>query len=101
MKRIVLLIAVLSFSGVAALRAAEAPKNSGPEVITFKMGVLLLPFQHWNHQKHLNNECYHCHGKSTTGKIPGWGKESAHTICIPCHDLDDKGPVECHQCHKK
>ena len=37
----------------------------------------------------------------TTGKIAGWGKESAHTICIPCHDLDDKGPVECHQCHKK
>ena len=101
MKRTVLLITALSVLGAAATFAAETQKNLGPEVITFKMGVMQLPFQHRKHQKYPKVECYHCHGKSTTGKIAGWGKESAHTICIPCHDLDDKGPVECHQCHKK
>jgi predicted CXXCH cytochrome family protein len=101
MKNLVLLIAVLAVTGAAATFADDKPKDRGPEVITFKMGVMLLPFRHWGHQKQLNDECYHCHGKNTSGKIPGWGKESAHTICIPCHDLDDKGPIECHQCHKK
>lgn len=100
MKRVALMLALLSIFGGAATVLADPPKNSGPEVINFKMGVMVLPFQHRKHQTNLNNECFHCHGKKGPGKIDGWGKESAHTICIPCHDLEEKGPVECKQCHK-
>jgi hypothetical protein len=96
-----LLIALLSLSGVSVTLATDMPKDPGPEVINFRMGVMILPFQHKKHQERLNNECYHCHGKSASRKIAGWGKETAHTLCISCHDLDDKGPIECHQCHKK
>lgn len=101
MKPFILLIALLSISGGAATFAADLPKDRGPEVIDFKMGVMVLPFQHRMHQERLHNECYHCHGKSPSWKIANWGKEAAHTICIACHDLEDKGPVECRQCHKK
>jgi hypothetical protein len=102
MKKYVLpLLAVLISTTVMAAGTSETPKDLGPENISFKMGIVVLPFQHRLHQKRLNNECYHCHDKSGPGKIKGWGKESAHTICIACHDLDDKGPVECLHCHKK
>jgi predicted CXXCH cytochrome family protein len=75
-------------------------KDKGPDMINFKMGNMSLEFKHKKHIAALNNECFHCH-KSEKGKIDGWGKETAHTICIPCHDLNDKGPVECQQCHAK
>ena len=101
MKRVVLMLALLAISGGSATVLADPPKNGGPEVIDFKMGVMVLPFTHRKHQTVLNNECFHCHGKRGAGKIDGWGKEAAHTICIPCHDLEEKGPTECKQCHKK
>jgi len=97
---IVLMIALLSQWGMSSAVAAGEGADLGPEMITLKMGAMSLSFQHRKHQKDLNNECFHCHaGKS--GKIDNWGKETAHKICISCHDLYDKGPVECHQCHKK
>jgi hypothetical protein len=80
---------------------AETPKNVGPEIINLKMGVMVLPFSHRKHQTFLNSECFHCHPKKTGGKIESWNKETAHQICISCHDLEEKGPVECKQCHKK
>jgi hypothetical protein len=83
-----------------AIVMAELPKDPGREVIDLKMGKMVLPFKHWKHQKDLKNECFHCHSKKI-GQIEGWSKDTAHTICIPCHELDNKGPVECAQCHKK
>jgi hypothetical protein len=100
MKRTVLLAAAFLSAAGGSLVCAESPKNMGPEVINLKMGVMIAPFQHRKHQKRLNNECWHCH-KTADGVIDGWGKLTAHTICIPCHDLEEKGPTECRQCHKK
>ncbi|KAA0888033.1 cytochrome c3 family protein [Oryzomonas rubra] len=99
-KRLVMpMIALLLYGMPSAVPAVAAP-NPGPEVINLKMGVMVLPFQHRKHQKDLNNECFHCHTRES-GKIDNWGKDTAHKICISCHDLYDKGPVECQQCHKK
>lgn len=100
MKRSVMLVMAFLAAVGGSLVWAESPKNLGPEVINLKMGVMIAPFQHRKHQKSLNNECWHCH-KTSNGVIDGWGKETAHTLCIPCHDLEEKGPIECHQCHKK
>ncbi|WP_243374173.1 cytochrome c3 family protein [Geotalea sp. SG265] len=101
MKKALLLILVVCISGLSVTVLAATPKNVGPEIINLKMGVMILPFSHRKHQKELNGECFHCHPKASAGKIDNWGKETAHKICISCHDLEEKGPVECKQCHKK
>lgn len=78
--------------------AADNTQNVGPEIIKFKMGDLYLVFKHWQHQKWSNKECFNCH-KDKEWKIKNWDKETAHQICIPCHDLNKKGPVDCKDCH--
>lgn len=100
MKKIMLLVVMLSSIEVYATDSADAAAGSGPEVINMKTGSVPLPFPHWKHQVFNGSECFHCH-KADGGKIEGWGKEAAHGLCIPCHDMNDKGPVECKQCHKK
>jgi predicted CXXCH cytochrome family protein len=100
MKRCVLVLVALSVTAISSAALAETPKNGGREVIKLKMGELELPFQHWKHQNKLNNECFQCHA-TKIGKIDGWGKETAHTLCISCHELEEKGPVSCQQCHTK
>lgn len=100
MKKILLLGALLSSTIVYSTALAAAPKGAGPDVINLKTGSVQLPFQHWKHQVYNGSECSNCH-KGEGGKIEGWGKEAAHTLCIPCHDMNDKGPVECKQCHKE
>ena len=100
MRKQILVLLALSLVAVSGSALAEAPKEKGPEVIRFKMKDLELPFKHWKHQKSLNDECYHCHSTSL-GKIDNWGKETAHKLCISCHELEDKGPVYCRQCHTK
>ncbi len=99
MKKILLLAVLLSNFIVYSAVHADASKGAGPDVINMKTGSSPLPFQHWKHQLNTGSECFHCH-KAEGGKIAGWGKEAAHDLCIPCHDLNDKGPVECKQCHK-
>ena len=99
-KKSVVLFVALMMSAVSSAALAETPKNVGPEVIRLKMQEMELPFKHWAHQKDLNNECFHCHN-TKLGKIDGWGKETAHKICIACHDLEGKGPTSCRQCHSK
>jgi predicted CXXCH cytochrome family protein len=100
MRKQILVLMALSLVAVSGSALAEAPKEKGPEVIRFKMKDLELPFSHWKHQKALNEECYHCHS-TTLGKIDNWGKETARKLCISCHELEDKGPVYCRQCHTK
>ena len=100
MKRFVLMLVLLSIAAVSSVALAEKPKNNGPEIIQLKMGEMDLQFKHWKHQKSVNNECYHCHN-TKIGKIDNWGKDTAHTVCIACHELEDKGPVTCRQCHGK
>lgn len=97
MKNIVLLAALLASLMVYSTVHAVTPKGAGPDVITLK--TVQVPFQHWKHQVNNGSECFHCHN-AEGGKIKGWGKEAAHELCISCHDLNDKGPVDCKQCHK-
>jgi hypothetical protein len=75
-----------------------AADNTCPEIIKFKMGDLYLNFKHLEHIKWSNNECFQCH-KEKEWKILNWDKETAHQICIPCHDLKRKGPMDCKECH--
>jgi hypothetical protein len=101
MKKSVLLVsALLLFSGFGMSAMADVPKDRGPEIINLKMGTMELRFPHWKHQTAVVNDCFNCH-KTKLGVIDGWSKEVAHKICIPCHDLENKGPVTCKECHKK
>lgn len=99
-KRLALTLGLLSIAAVSSAAVQSPGKNGGPEVIGLKMGDMELPFQHWKHQTRLHYECYHCHN-TKIGKIDNWGKDTAHTICIACHELEDKGPTTCLQCHPK
>jgi len=99
-RRLVLVLGLLSIAGVSSAATQGKPANSGPEVIKLKMGDMQLPFKHWEHQKNTNNECFHCHN-TKIGKIDNWGKDTAHKVCIACHELEDRGPVSCLQCHPK
>lgn len=103
MKRLLSLIVlaiILSSTLTFAAEKSAPPKDRGREIIKFNMGVVELGFQHWKHQKGVHNDCSSCH-KNKIGVIEGWGKDVAHNICIPCHDLENKGPVLCHECHNK
>jgi len=99
-RRLVLVLGLLSIAGVSSAATQGNPTNVGPEVIKLKMGDMQLSFKHWEHQKNVNNECFHCHN-TKIGKIDNWGKDTAHKVCIACHELEDKGPVTCLQCHPK
>lgn len=100
MKKRTLVLVALVITAISGGALAQTPKENGPEFIRFKMKDLELPFKHWKHQKSLNDECFHCHN-SKLGKIDGWSKETAHSLCISCHELEDQGPVYCRQCHTK
>jgi len=91
---------ILSSSISFAAEKSDPSKDRGPEFINLKMGVMELKFQHWKHQTSLHNDCFNCH-KTKIGVIDGWSKDVAHKVCIPCHDLENKGPVLCQECHKK
>lgn len=84
----------------ATVVMAAAPENKGPQVIKLKMGNKTIEFTHHKHQKVTKNQCWECHDKKI-GKIENWGEATAHKLCIPCHDLNEKGPVACKSCHKK
>lgn len=99
-KQIVLMSVLLSTAAGSSAVLAKTPENLGAAVINLRMGDKTLPFTHRKHQKDLNNECFHCHN-TKIGKIDGWGKDTAHDICIACHELEEKGPITCRQCHLK
>lgn len=86
---------MLTFSALAA-----NTEDTGPEIIKLKMGKKTIDFSHRKHQKMTKNQCWECHNKKN-GKIDNWSEATAHKICIPCHDLNEKGPVSCKGCHKK
>ena len=98
MKHVRPILVMLSLLGTSVPAFAETPADHGQEIIKLKMGDLVLPFSHWRHQKILNDECTACHA-TKVGRIDGWSKETAHTLCISCHDSRRKGPVECQECH--
>ena len=79
---------------------AAQPQNNGPKIIKLKMGTKTVDFTHHKHQQAVNNQCWECHDKKN-GKIDNWSEASAHRLCIPCHDLYEKGPINCKGCHRK
>lgn len=83
----------------SSLHATE-PQNIGPKIIKMKMGKKALEFTHHKHQQLTNNQCWECHDTKSK-KIESWGESTAHKLCIPCHDLNEKGPITCKGCHKK
>jgi predicted CXXCH cytochrome family protein len=93
---LILMFSLLLTSNVLA----AVPENKGPQIIKLKMGKNIIEFTHHKHQKVTNNQCWECHDKKT-GKIDNWSQATAHRLCIPCHDLNEKGPVSCKGCHKK
>lgn len=97
-RRVALSLCLVLISGT--LIFAETAGKNGPKTIEFKMGAKTIAFTHHKHQKLTKNNCWECHDK-TNGKIPNWGEATAHKLCIPCHDLNEKGPVMCKGCHKK
>ena len=66
---ILLVMCILSTTVLAA-----DSNNKGPEVMNFKMGLQITPFQHWKHQKLAKDDCLHCHDRRGE-KIKGWGEE--------------------------
>lgn len=99
-KKIVLLVVAFVALLVSSNVMAAKPENPGPEIIKMKMGKKTLEFTHRKHQKLTKDQCWECHDKKA-GKIIGWSEATAHKVCIPCHDLNEKGPVGCKDCHKK
>jgi predicted CXXCH cytochrome family protein len=60
-------------------------------------------FYHNNHVNEVKGDCKVCH-ELAPGKIEGFGKESAHKLCIGCHEPHDgmpEGPTNCEGCHRK
>lgn len=102
MKKHILMLVMMLVSVAAVVTAQEAKTNQGgPEIVTFKMDGKPFELKHWKHQARAKKGgCTNCH-RGEIGKIEGWGKDFAHMICISCHDLDDKGPVQCKECHIK
>ena len=43
--------------------------------------------------------CASCHGPGVVGKIEGFDKQRAHTICFGCHREQARGPRVCSGCH--
>jgi hypothetical protein len=94
-------VLVFGFSSMSFSAQEEKVANAGPEIVTLKMGEKVFELKHWQHQKSAKKGgCTNCH-RGEIGKIEGWNQEFAHMVCIPCHDLNDKGPVNCKDCHKK
>jgi predicted CXXCH cytochrome family protein len=99
-KKLTAIIVLFLVSTLSSSLFAAQPQNTGPDMIKLKMGKKTLDFTHRKHQKLTNNQCWECHDKNN-GKIPKWGEPTAHKLCIPCHDLNEKGPINCKECHKK
>ncbi|HEY6873164.1 MAG TPA: cytochrome c3 family protein [Geobacteraceae bacterium] len=99
MKPAIWFIVVLLLLGVSSTILADDQSAKGPEVIKFQMGDRTLPFKHWLHQKKIKgNNCLICH-PDKIGKIPDLGKDKAHALCLPCHEVMNKGPAACKFCH--
>jgi len=92
-----LLLLSLMFTSVTMAAKLE---SKGPQMIKLKMGKETIEFTHHKHQKAVDDQCWECH-KKESGKIENWSEATAHKLCIPCHDLNEKGPVSCKGCHKE
>ena len=94
MKKIVALIAALTFVGSVSAMAA------GPETITLNAKNGNVTFPHKVHQELVKGDCKTCHEKAP-GKIEGFNKDKAHALCKECHAKKNPDTAKCGYCHKK
>jgi predicted CXXCH cytochrome family protein len=72
-------------------------KAVGAERVQLPASQGTVNFPHRKHQEMLH-DCSNCHA-SAPGKIPGLGKDWAHSTCRGCHNETAKAPVQCSGCH--
>jgi hypothetical protein len=83
-------------AGLVALASLALP--TPPDAVKFpnKKGDVTL-----DHRLHLARRatCAACHGPGIVGKVPPFGIQRAHLVCIGCHRENKRGPVLCIGCH--
>lgn len=94
MKKIVALVAALTFAGSLSAMAA------GPDTITLNAKNGNVAFPHKKHQEDLKIACKDCHADKV-GKIDGFNKDKAHALCKDCHSKKSADAAKCGFCHKK
>lgn len=99
MKKMKLMISVLLLSGIYA---GVAFSEEVIDVMEFHAKKGTVHFSHSSHINEFQGDCKRCH-EGTPGKIPGFHKGYAHTLCVECHDTAGLPEVEskCDWCHKK
>ncbi|MDD2897137.1 MAG: cytochrome c3 family protein [Desulfuromonadaceae bacterium] len=72
--------------------------------LTFKSDKGNVRFNHDLHQAEMKAEsCFPCHKTKTPTKahtMTRFDQRVAHYFCKGCHRELNRGPVECHECHK-
>lgn len=72
---------------------------------TFTSSKGNVRFNHDMHQTVMKAEsCIPCHKTKTPTKaltMIKFDQRYAHAFCRGCHRETDRGPLECHQCHKE
>lgn len=94
MKKLVILMVILSFVGISIAIAAE----KGEETYTFENKKGTITFNHRAHQDRLKGDCAKCH-QGEPGKFEV-NKDFGHKTCKGCHK-EMGGPTKCNDCHKK
>jgi len=71
----------------------------------FKASKGNVRFNHDLHQAEMKTEsCIPCHTSKTPTKehrMSRFDQRAAHSFCKGCHREKDRGPMECHECHKE
>ena len=123
MKKIVLLVAMVAFLGLAAVAFGTPAAPAGDLKIVKAEGAEKKPAVNYNHEKHnavapdckschhtwdgegAVKKCSECHKAKKDGKALGI-KKALHKACKDCHKDQKKagiktGPTGCKDCHKK
>jgi hypothetical protein len=108
MKKLIVLLMVLTFVGTAFVVMAQDKGPASIKMDKAKTGV--VTFDHAKHQgltecktcHHTDGfeKCDSCHAKKKDGKKPKY-KDAMHTNCKGCHKEMKKGPTKCKGCHVK
>jgi hypothetical protein len=90
------MVIVATFVGIMTAGAAFGEEPAKVIVLPAKPGN--VTFEHQKHIK-MKNSCAPCHATEQGGKIEGFGKDMAHTVCKGCHTDQKAGPTVCKGCH--